>query len=147
MPLNSNKLIVIDLFDRVSILSRNIFQEVQNEKQKFWFELNVFLQEVSSDEAGSILGSPMDRSETATTRGGTSQKTLDQLKKRRKSHSLLSVPPGGVMTRNNTESSTSISVKEWGHLVIYAIFVLLFYVISWALRTWCDISSLSLFIA
>lgn len=68
--------------------------------------------EVSSDEAGSILGSPMDRSETATTRGGTSQKTLDQLKKRRKSHSLLSVPPGGVMTRNNTESSTSISVKE-----------------------------------
>lgn len=71
-----------------------------------------FLQEVSSDEAGSILGSPMDRSETATTRGGTSQKTLDQLKKRRKSHSLLSVPPGGVMTRNNTESSTSISVKE-----------------------------------
>lgn len=144
MPLNSNKLIVIDLFDRVSILSRNIFQEVQNEKQKFWFELNVFLQEVSSDEAGSILGSPMDRSETATTRGGTSQKTLDQLKKRRKSHSLLSVPPGGVMTRNNTESSTSISVKEWGRLVI---FVLLFYVISWALRTWCDISSLSLFIA
>lgn len=147
MPLNSNKLIVIDLFDRVSILSRNIFQEVQNEKQKLWFELNVFLQEVSSDEAGSILGSPMDRSETATTRGGTSQKTLDQLKKRRKSHSLLSVPPGGVMTRNNTESSTSISVKEWGRLVIYAIFVLLFYVISWALRTWCDISSLSLFIA
>lgn len=144
MPLNSNKLIVIDLFDRVSILSRNIFQEVQNEKQKLWFELNVFLQEVSSDEAGSILGSPMDRSETATTRGGTSQKTLDQLKKRRKSHSLLSVPPGGVMTRNNTESSTSISVKEWGRLVI---FVLLFYVISWALRTWCDISSLSLFIA
>lgn len=68
---------------------------------------------MSSDEAGSILGSPMDRSETATTRGGTSQKTLDQLKKRRKSHSLLSVPPGGVMTRNNTESSTSISVKEW----------------------------------
>lgn len=147
MPLNSSKLIVIDLFDRVSILSRNIFQEVQNEKQKLWFELYVFLQEVSSDEAGSILGSPMDRSETATTRGGTSQKTLDQLKKRRKSHSLLSVPPGGVMTRNNTESSTSISVKEWGHLVIYAIFVLLFYVISWALRTWCDISSLSLFIA
>lgn len=33
MPLNSNKLIVIDLFDRVSILSRNIFQEVQNEKK------------------------------------------------------------------------------------------------------------------
>lgn len=146
MPLNSNKLIVIDLFDRVSILSRNIFQEVQNEKQKLWFELNVFLQEVSSDEAGSILGSPMDRSETATTRGGTSQKTLDQLKKRRKSHSLLSVPPGGVMTRNNTESSTSISVKEWGRLVIFVLLVVL-YVISWALRTWCDISSLSLFIA
>lgn len=81
-------------------------------KKKIFVELYVFLQEVSSDEAGSILGSPMDRSETATTRGGTSQKTLDQLKKRRKSHSLLSVPPGGVMTRNNTESSTSISVKE-----------------------------------
>ncbi|XP_078313752.1 uncharacterized protein LOC111129190 isoform X10 [Crassostrea virginica] len=68
--------------------------------------------EVSSDEAGSILGSPMERSETGTTRGGTSQKTLDQLKKRRKSHSVLSIPPGGAMTRNNTESSTTISVKE-----------------------------------
>lgn len=78
----------------------------------YWFSFFVFLQEVSSDEAGSILGSPMERSETGTTRGGTSQKTLDQLKKRRKSHSVLSIPPGGAMTRNNTESSTTISVKE-----------------------------------
>ncbi|XP_062595147.1 regulator of G-protein signaling 22-like isoform X12 [Saccostrea cucullata] len=68
--------------------------------------------EVSSDDAASILGSPLDRSDTGTTRGGTSQKTLDQLKKRRKSHSILSVPPGGAMTRNNTESSTTISVKD-----------------------------------
>lgn len=112
------------------------FQEVQNEKQKLWFELNVFLQEVSSDEAGSILGSPMDRSETATTRGGTSQKTLDQLKKRRKSHSLLSVPPGGVMTRNNTESSTSISVKEWGRLVIFVLLVVLCDILSFTDLVW-----------
>lgn len=95
-----------------------------------------FLQEVSSDEAGSILGSPMDRSETATTRGGTSQKTLDQLKKRRKSHSLLSVPPGGVMTRNNTESSTSISVKEWGRRVIFVLLIVLCDILSFTDLVW-----------
>lgn len=95
-----------------------------------------FLQEVSSDEAGSILGSPMDRSETATTRGGTSQKTLDQLKKRRKSHSLLSVPPGGVMTRNNTESSTSISVKEWGCRVIFVLLIVLCDILSFTDLVW-----------
>lgn len=122
------------------------FRRYKIKKNPSW--IVCFLQEVSSDEAGSILGSPMDRSETATTRGGTSQKTLDQLKKRRKSHSLLSVPPGGVMTRNNTESSTSISVKEWrSEDVGWYLCYWLFYVISWALRTWCDISSLSLFIA
>jgi hypothetical protein len=65
---------------------------------------------MSSDDAASILGSPLDRSETATTRGGTSHKTLDQLKKRRRS--VLNAPPGGSMTRNNTESSTTISVKD-----------------------------------
>lgn len=95
-----------------------------------------FLQEVSSDEAGSILGSPMDRSETATTRGGTSQKTLDQLKKRRKSYSLLSVPPGGVMTRNNTESSTSISVKEWGRRVIFVLLIVLCDILSFTDLVW-----------
>lgn len=105
-------------------------------KKKFLYELYVFLQEVSSDEAGSILGSPMDRSETATTRGGTSQKTLDQLKKRRKSHSLLSVPPGGVMTRNNTESSTSISVKEWGRLVIFVLLIVLCDILSFTDLVW-----------
>lgn len=93
---------------------------------------------MSSDEAGSILGSPMDRSETATTRGGTSQKTLDQLKKRRKSHSLLSVPPGGVMTRNNTESSTSISVKEWrrGRWVIFVLLIVLCDILSFTDLVW-----------
>lgn len=105
-------------------------------KKKIFVELYVFLQEVSSDEAGSILGSPMDRSETATTRGGTSQKTLDQLKKRRKSHSLLSVPPGGVMTRNNTESSTSISVKEWGRRVIFVLLIVLCDILSFTDLVW-----------
>lgn len=66
---------------------------------------------MSSDDAASILGSPLDRSETGTTRGGTSHKTLDQLKKRRRSH-VMSVPPGGALTRNNTESSATISVKD-----------------------------------
>ncbi|XP_056020780.1 uncharacterized protein LOC125650178 isoform X16 [Ostrea edulis] len=67
--------------------------------------------DMSSDDAASILGSPLDRSETGTTRGGTSHKTLDQLKKRRRSH-VMSVPPGGALTRNNTESSATISVKD-----------------------------------
>lgn len=109
--------------------------EVQNKKKNLCW-IVCFLQEVSSDEAGSILGSPMDRSETATTRGGTSQKTLDQLKKRRKSHSLLSVPPGGVMTRNNTESSTSISVKEWGRRVIFVLLIVLCDILSFTDLVW-----------
>lgn len=111
-----------------------LFRRYKIKKNPSW--IVCFLQEVSSDEAGSILGSPMDRSETATTRGGTSQKTLDQLKKRRKSHSLLSVPPGGVMTRNNTESSTSISVKEWGRRVIFVLLIVLCDILSFTDLVW-----------
>ncbi|XP_069117342.1 regulator of G-protein signaling 22-like isoform X3 [Argopecten irradians] len=64
--------------------------------------------EVSTEEAQSILGSPIDRSETATTlRGGKSG--VESLRKRVKSQSHLSVPG---MSSGRTSPGHSVSVKD-----------------------------------
>ncbi|XP_069117351.1 regulator of G-protein signaling 22-like isoform X11 [Argopecten irradians] len=66
------------------------------------------LKEVSTEEAQSILGSPIDRSETATTlRGGKSG--VESLRKRVKSQSHLSVPG---MSSGRTSPGHSVSVKD-----------------------------------
>ncbi|XP_033734034.1 uncharacterized protein LOC117323122 isoform X2 [Pecten maximus] len=67
------------------------------------------LKEVSTEEAQSILGSPIDRSETATTlRGGKSG--VESLRKRVKSQSHLSVP--GMNGSGRTSPGHSVSVKD-----------------------------------